>query len=709
MNDEEFTNRYKGIPRESMEELLTGHDEQLEQFQKCSSKFLSPSFFNNWLRRYGSSPESRANALDEMSQFRSLDTWSHEARKQANGMEKWVEEWNNGSDKTVRQYQRFSIYDIYALVKQAVEVNRRRWERNSERAVAEIGVSFFGRKSPWGKEFYRKSQEAEDARVKELQGEMDEDPWWKTQETLYETNDNDEAKACINLLIEKGVFKWDDQKLWKTFMRLSNNAVKFQEKDKYLDFSEILEKCKNVIEFIWTRETFRQWDTTLESKIKSKEDEFSDDFQRLEHHETARAAFLSDVLKRWSRGDRSNTDPAKYGCFLRKSFEKGKMNGGPMYDSRWYFLIQGVKLGILSRDFFGRLNGELLGQMPFFDFFIDKSASKKDGRIVPHGTPGSEKRAWRYEDYELWADMLHKEGEEYSVDTARKRTKEFFYEVILQSEEARARVERTVRNGTKTFDHDDAALFVAGLGVESVRQMLNKTSTDEDKYTPDFWRNLMSGYVPYFHGISKFIREGDAKYGVENVEWQKMRKRNFEQVAEKMQAMLLVFHSVVGNINITNREPIHFSNYDFEKSETMSPSAAKSLEASEIMLKILLKGTGQEHDYNIIFDQNKWLTPNGGIAPAKEDKTLALKNGNSKTPGNPNHISVKLYDLIKGEDGKNVFSQQNVERFLVNGAGNIDSVFKEFTSSGEAKKSKVIDLSSNNTSLEGESDFGIAA
>lgn len=707
IDDNEFTFRYKGIPRESMEELLMGHDEQLGMFQKGSAKFLSPDFFNNWLRRYESSPESRANALDEMSQFRSLETWSQEAEKQAVNMERWINDWDEGKGKTLPQYQRFSIYDIYALVKQAVEVNRRRWERKSERAVAEIGVSFFGRNSPWGKEFHRKSQDAEEARVKEIQTEKDEDPWWETQQTLYETNDEDEAKACINLLIEKGVFKWDDPKLWKTFMRLSNNAVNFSDKDKYLDFSEILEKCRNVIEFIWTKETFRQWDTTLDSKIKSKEDEFADDFQRLEHHKTARVAFLSNVLTRWSKGERSNTDPAKYGCFLRKAFELGKLNGGPLYDSRWYFLIQGVKMGILSRDFFGRLNGELLGNMPFFDFFIDKSASKKNGRIVPEGTPGSEVRAWNYGDYESWADMLHKDGEPYSVETARKRTKEFFYEVILQSQEGRARMERKVREGTKVFDHDDGAMFAAGLGVESIRQMLNRTSTDEDKYTPDFWRNIMSGYVPYFHGISKFIREGDAEYGLQNQEWQKIRKQNFAQVADKMQAMLLVFHSVVGNINITNREPSHFSTYDFQKSEEMSPSAEKSLGYSEAMLKTLLKGTGKEHEYDIIFDQSEWLAPKGEIPPAKEEKTIAMKKGDGKNEGNPNHISVKLHDLIKGEDGKEIFSAQNVERFLTQEGGNIDTLFTDFAD-GVEKPKKRIDLSGNvgNQSQAGSDGFG---
>jgi hypothetical protein len=204
----------------------------------------------------------------------------------------------------------------------------------------------------------------------------------------------------------------------------------------------------------------------------------------------------------------------------------------------------------------------------------------------------------------------------------------------------------------------------------------------------------MSGYVPYFHGISKFIREGDAEYGLDNEAWQKIRKQNFAQVADKMQAMLLVFHSVVGNINITNREPSHFSTYDFQKSEEMSPSAEKSLDYSEEMLQTLLKGTGKEHEYDVIFDKSEWLAPKGEIPPAKEEKTIAMKKGDGKNEGNPNHISVKLHDLIKGSDGKEVFSAQNVERFLTQEGGNIDNLFNDFKN-GIEKPKKRIDLSGN--------------
>jgi len=678
MNDDDFTNRYGGIPRENMEQMLLDHEHQLKTFDSGSSKFLSSSFFNNWLRKYGESAESRANALDEMSQFRELESWSTEAKNQSDSMKKWIDDWDKNKEKNVKQYQRFSLYDIYALVKQAVEVNRRRWERRSERAVAKMGESFFGRNSPWGKEFHRKSQETEDARVKEIQQELNEDPWWDIQEILYTTNDPDEAKACINELIDKGVFRWDDPKLWKTFMRLSGNAVNFNNSDMNLDIYDILEKCRNVCEFIWSREVFRQWDTSLDSKTKAKEDEFTAEFQRFEHNDGGRAAILQSMLKNWASGKRENTDPAKYAFFLREGFLKGKLNGGPLKDVRWYYLTLGVKYGILSRDFFARLNGELLGNMPYFDFFIDKSGWKKDGRLVPEGTEGAHKGGWTYEDYVGWADFLN-EGTSgnFSAKDAQKNTKEFFYEVILQSADARARVERKVQEGSRNFDHDDGAMLCPGLGFESIKSMLGISSQEETKFSPDFWRNILAGYIPFFRGIAKFIREGDAKYGKDNEGWIKIREQNFGIVADRMKSMVLVFHSLRGNISLGERKSIHFSQHDFDVKGPMSPCATGSMNSTDKVLKKILDVSGKRTDFNSIFDTSTWLE---GIAEAKEEN--AEKNfTNPDAEGDKYRASItgKVYDLVKGPASDVVFDNKNIEHMLLDeGTDYWDGLLGEF-------------------------------
>ena len=656
LSDEDFTFKYGMMDKESMKEMLDGHNNQLSVFHQGSDKFLKPSYYNSWLRKYNSSPESRANALDEMTKFRDLASWSTEAKNQAVGMNKWIDEWQPGTKIKSSQYQKFALYDLYALVKQAIEVNQHKYDIRSGIAVANMGVGFFGRNSAWGKEFYRKAQEFEGSRVKEIEGEIEEDPWWENQEQLYNSNDQDEAKACINQLIAKGVFKWDDPKLWKTLMRLSGNAVNFSDADKHKDISEILEKCKDACEAIWSRETFKVWDNSLDSKTKSQEDSFGAEFQRFEHVSGGRERVLQGMLEKWASGDRTNTDPARFAGYLRVAFTKGKMNGGPNADSRWFYLIQGVKHGLLSRDFFGRVNDELLANMPYFDFFTDKSQAKKDGKLVPEGTPGSHVGGWSFDDYVSWANVLSQGCEgKFDVTSARKNTSKFFYEYVYQSEESRARLERMVRGGTKSFDHDDASLFAAGLGVESIRQMINKTSTDEDKYTPDFWRNIMAGYEPYFKGISEYIKSGDAEYGLDNPGWQKIRKRNFTEVGEKMKAMLLVFHSVLGNVNLTNREPIHFSESDFEKEEAYSAPANKSLDICDGFMKKVFSIADKSNEYAILFNNTEWASRKG-LSP----KAATPKEGDSSR-----ELQNKLNDLVMGQAGGTVFSVENVEKFIL--------------------------------------------
>lgn len=675
LSDDEFVNKYGMMNKEYMEELINQHDNQLNTFRSGANKFLNPSFYNSWLRKYNESPEARVNALEDMSKFRNLAAWATESKNQTTNMKVWLDEWQPGTGKNIKSYQQFALYDLYAIVKQAVEVNRHKWEIRSGIAVANIGVSFFGRYSNWGKEFYRKSQEFEGSRVKEIEGEIDDDPWWTNQEQLYNSNDQDEARACINKLIEKGVFRWDDPKLWKTLMRLSGNAVNFSDADKNKDISDITEKCKEACEFIWSREVFRAWDNSLESKTKSQEDSFGAEFQRLEHMSGMREQILGGMLDNWNRGKKEGTDPSRFASYIRQAFAQGKMNGGPLFDSRWFYAIQGVKCGLLSRDFFGRLNGEFLANMPYFDFFTDKSEWKKDGRIVPAGTPGAEQRAWVYEDYVGWADFLSKgTNDKFDVGAARKNMGKFFYEYVYQSGAARGRMERMVRNGTKSFDHDDAAMFAAGLNAENITKMLNTTSTDEDKYTPDFWRNILDGYKPYFEGIANYIKEGDAEHGADNPGWQKIKERNFIEVADRLKAMLIVSHSVAGNFNINERKPIVFSQADFEKSDAYSVSAQQSFDAGHEVLFELLDIAGKKSDYESLVDQSTWHRTKGTVPPAKESKNAELlqdvlygkkdeKTGQIKKK--EHQIHTRLFNLIKGPASKEIFTNKNVEKMLM--------------------------------------------
>ncbi len=70
---------------------------------------------------------------------------------------------------------------------------------------------------------------------------------------------------------------------------------------------------------------------------------------------------------------------------------------------------------------------DFLGKMPQVQFFSDNVSYKKDGRVVPAGTPGATQRNWNERDYAIWADYLTEGGKNLEWnDQAGKRMEEFY-------------------------------------------------------------------------------------------------------------------------------------------------------------------------------------------------------------------------------------------------------------------------------------------
>ncbi len=613
MDDQDFFNKY-GLDKEYLEDILSQHRARLNEFKEKSDKFFKSGFLKDWINRYDASPQDRAEAIAEMADFNSLRDYSKSANDSAQKIKKWVTEYDDNAKNSgpQRNYQRFSLYDLYAIVKQAIEVHERRWQRDSERAVANIGMSFFGEKSAWGKDFKQKAEEAEENRVKEFETQYGEVPGWDLQDALYRTNDQDEAKALIRLMLDKGVLQWDDPGLWRTLMRLSGNAVTFRiPEDLNLSRLEILDKVRNACEFIWSKETFRDWDTNLKGKLDSAIDSFKADFARYEDSPVARSRILSTMLKKWARGDSTDVDPAKYECFIHESFEKGKMNGQP--DQRWYFLVMGVATinpktnrSLISRDAFMRINDKFLARFPHVDFLTDKESYKLNGRIVPEDTPGAEKRGWTYEDYKAWGDFLGNGGGSFDIlndSNIKEQTKKFFYHIVHASPPARDRVSRMDRFSDKEGDHDDAESFFADWKQVHLINNMSQSSGGENKLSNDLWRRYLSGFPTYMQMMRDYIKEGDEKWG-ELPGWQKERKRALIEVGDRLNAALTVTQTLQGNINLgQERGSIVFNAEDWRKEDTgYSASAQRSKEQINSFMKQVFQVAGGDDGFGEVLD-----------------------------------------------------------------------------------------------------------
>lgn len=674
LSEDAFIEKYN-LDAEHMQGLIDAHAAQELEFETLSGPFLDPDFFSEWMDQYNESPEQRLQAIAEMSKFQDLRETTEEAAGYTENMLKWVTEWDDNSRKTsVRKYTKFSLHSIYSMIKQTVDVVHRRWERKNERSVANMGMQFYGQNTAWGKDFKQKAEATEEARVKEFEEQYGEQPGWDIQKALYRAKDQDEVKACIRLLLDKGFMKWDDPGLWRTLMRLSNNAVVFRiPDDMHLSPMEIFDKVRNVCEFIWSKETFRQWDTSFDGKLKSAREGYDREFGSYENDPNARTRTLSNMLQRWKRGDSTNVDPAKFEHFISASFRDGKMNGVP--DQRWYFLIMGATIinpntgsAILSRDAFMRMNGDYLARFPHVEFFTDKDSWKLNGEIVPEGTPGAEKRQWLFKDYVAWGQFLGEGDGAFDPrgeTSAAKNTERFFYKYIHGCPYARDRVQRMERMAAKEGDHDDAKSFFAEWTSNQVVSHLTNASDGAVKHSGDFWRTYLAGFDPYMKNMYAIIQEGDAKWGAAPY-WQKDKEEKLREVGDRLRVALITTQTLQGNMHLTSQQsPVTFDREEWSKETGYSFSALKQRDMVNDMTRKMFASAGgdvQKYEANLDYMSalkygNDWTTRKaaGDMPQRKKDmEELMSEKGVTQYFANTDAIEKALRDYCGGGRVMNV-------------------------------------------------------
>lgn len=653
LNTEDFYQKY-GFEKEFIEENLQLHRDQSARFRSQAEPFLDQKFLSDWLQKYEESDQARAEALERLGDFQRLGDTAEQAKKTAAEFDTWIAEYDKQKNQPrfKHNYTRFSFYDIYALVKQAVEINDTRHKRKSDRAIGALGTEFFGEGSGWGKDFRRKLEESETQRIKEFEQQYHDQEGWTIKNRLYKSNDADEARACINLLNERGYLKWDDPELWKTLERLQQKPPleRFSPRDlETLSYKEILDKVRNAAEFVWSKEVFREWETSMPQKLKSVIDSYEMEFSSYEDDNEARSAILTDMLRRWKRGDMTNVDPARFEAFIWHSFAAGKMNGQP--DQRFWFLIQGAACRnpqgqpLLSRNVLMRMNREYLYLFPHVDFFADKESWKLNGRIVPEGTPGAHPGGWTYEDYLGWAEMLGDSNGTFDVrqEPGNSNMIRFFYDVIHQSPTANGRVRRAVRGAQAKFDHDDAQAFSAEFTTNDVNRSLSLESSQKEKMTTDFWRRFLDGYRLFFQQTYQIIRDGDQQYG-ENPRWQKKRDKMILEVGDRLRAAFATVQTLLGNFTTGNHGSLTFTDEEWEFDSNYSSRASVIRDMVHDFMGGFLRESKMDSKYGYLLSLNgkkEGLDPKG-----KGERT--------------EKVHKEVESLIQGTEGDAMFRNKDL-------------------------------------------------
>ena len=571
--------------KSEVEDILNSFLSAESDFEDIWKNFSLPNAFDLWLSKYHGNSEEQAEAINNFQIWKNMTGRIQQVTDASSNLKDWIDETDAykkragffgrggvlGSGYGITT-QSFSLYDIYIAIKTVVNAYETKWKRKSDKSVAVLGQMIFG-DSVIGKEFARMADESEDQRIKEYKSIYSSSDGHELLEVIYKSSDQDEIRACIDMALEMGWIQWDDPDLWRALMRLqSPQTIVFNipEDRENLSYAEIAKKVKGICDGVWGTEVFKQWDLSLAGSLDKAKNSWEREFNDVDLTPGGQLKVLVDILKAWNDGDLKNADPTKYEYFLQRAFTDGKMNGQP--DKRWFFVVKGLTVknssgrSLLSKNVLTTLTQKVLGNVPHFAFFTEDTTSlKKNGRIVPEGTPGSHRGQWTEEDIMAWGEILG-DGDNFNPNNPETlaRIGKFFYGTINQSEPTRTRVHKMHRKASSNADHDDAQMFFSVWNEGELSSQIMTKSDSDSKSSIPFWREFLGGFATYVKYIKQEIKWGDLEYGRENPGWKKTREKMLKELGGRLKIALLTTQALQGNYTPGERTvPLVFTENDW--------------------------------------------------------------------------------------------------------------------------------------------------
>ncbi len=400
--------------------------------------------------------------------------------------------------------QFLSCQDIGQLGKHIWEYWTRTWERKMKNRFSK-----FGSHLPFiATEMLRIKEDTEHEEVGKFKHAMEHMGDFEVRGLLNGSSNQDQIKACIEVLTEKGMMRWDDIRTWKAINRITalSNSKKIpipNDGNAYaiVGMSESgipkrgMDYLKDAFENIWGDDNlYDKWRSGNKGAYSSGLDKYKSDAAAFENDPNGLSGGMRHLLAEHMKGNQ--VDPQKYEKFIRYGIEEGKSDP----ESRLYYLVMGVATNILTLDRVADMDG-LCNQQPWLDFFVQAKNEDKPLTLtaMQSDVPPHYKRTFTVNDYKVMANFFEKDS-----DVTKKKfgpgnnVHNFLMHKIIPHHTTQTRTEKAARNGEK-IDHDDAHIFLPSLDNEEIKNMCG-SSAGKKKYFSTH------GYLNGFPGFSEWMR-----------------------------------------------------------------------------------------------------------------------------------------------------------------------------------------------------------
>ncbi|MFH1670710.1 MAG: hypothetical protein ABIA92_03945 [Patescibacteria group bacterium] len=392
-----------------------------------------------------------------------------------------------------------SLMDIKKMVTDAAEDLKRMWERRSQTARNRLGsiiagvipdneiplLNYFGRLKY---EFKRRNEEYELEEVGVWEKALEQLGPNQLLETLTDirsAHDRDRMKAVMNLLAKFGRIDWDDERIWDALNRVGNFRLP-KDLCRYDRFTRE-EWIKKIVFSAWPtdKDLFNKWNTGNASAFTSKRNEYEAyaDVRantRELPHECAR---MLRIYTQWKEEQKNlpasqqkpmpdDVNPYAYEKLIHYSMVNGKMS----MEQKFFYLIQGVDVGLLPLERINILNKEVLGNFPFIDYFTSQNNTHQEIRAI----------AAKLRETDNLGDLArYKPGQ---------KTKVWLQLVVARDESTRQRAAKVMSRGGDQIDHEDIPMLVSILDLNDMDELLSVQRGSQQRVTKE---GLKNGYVGY--------------------------------------------------------------------------------------------------------------------------------------------------------------------------------------------------------------------
>jgi hypothetical protein len=385
-----------------------------------------------------------------------------------------------------------SIMDVVKTFKQMGEDIKRMWERRGASKQAALGLgltSWIPKNVPYGgrlqDEFKRRDKEAEQKEVNEWKEKLDEFDSYDLLDMLGQIRNRDQAKAIFILLTERGRMDWNDEKVWATL-----NAFSI--------YNMPIEACKNndvlrdkwihkLTSEIWDdKDLYTKWRQSNDGAVDSGKKNFTALVDQLSNVKGGLEGELKNQLQLWKQKEAGVTPPDLNPHLYEEILEYSMRNGKMTMEQKLFYLVQGVRHGLLSIDRLRTLAGEkggILNQYPWIDYFYKKNNSL-DAVIA-----------------------LGERLEESDPFEPGPKTTLWLHLEVMRIESTRQRISKAI-SGTRAenLDHEDVPSLVANADWVNIDRMTGMVSGTREKLSPEAVRNAYTGFGTKFKALARLVQ-----------------------------------------------------------------------------------------------------------------------------------------------------------------------------------------------------------